>query len=45
MKCLVLMKLTTKKKGPNKFIKEQYEAPHQMLQKTFLQTSTKVQKI
>jgi len=24
-----------KKKGPNKFIKEQYEAPHQMLQKAF----------
>ncbi len=24
-----------KKKGPNKFIKEQYEAPHQMLQRAF----------
>jgi len=39
------MKLTTTKKGPNKFIKKWYEAPHQMLQKTFLKTSTKVQKI
>jgi hypothetical protein len=30
MKCLVLTKLTTTKKRPNKFIKKQYEASHQM---------------
>jgi hypothetical protein len=33
MKCLVLSNFTTKKKKPNKYIKEQYEAPHQMLPK------------